>query len=291
LNDLNFILEPAPRGTASVIGLGAIHLRRRDPQAVMACLTADHYIPAKEAFQNLLQGAYEIASQGNLVTLGITPTSADTGYGYIHRGEKVDLLKNQLSYQVQSFKEKPDPTTAQKYLESGEYLWNSGMFIWKVDAILKEIERQLPDLFKCLMSIDESIGSELEKPRTDSLWMDLASITVDYGVMEGAKQVMVLPADNLDWIDIGDWARLFDILPHDEDGNVIVANSAELLDSSGVLVYQDVDRSKRLITGLGLSDVVIIDSGDALFVCSKERAADIKRLIQRLTEIGLDRYL
>lgn len=287
----NFILEPAPRGTASAIGLAAIHMRQRDTDAVMACLTADHYIPAVEAFQDYLHDAYDIAREGQLVTLGITPTNADTGYGYIQLGTRTRYTSAHSSYNVEAFTEKPDSETAQRYLESGKYLWNSGMFIWHVETILKEIERQLPDLYECLVKIERSIGSTDERNVTASLWRELETVTVDYGVMEGAHNVVVLPADDLGWIDVGDWGRLFDILPHDAQGNVIEASQAVMIDSSDILIYQDQESSKRLIAGLGLSDLVIVDIGESIFVCPKSRAAEVKQLIQELKNKGLDRYL
>lgn len=290
LDDSNFILEPGPRGTASVIGLAAIYLRRKDPEAVMACLTADHFIPGVKPFQQLLQAAYEVAKQKHLVTLGISPSSPDTGYGYIRRGVKLDITDLHECYKVEAFTEKPDLETAKRYLQSGEYFWNSGMFIWHVDAILNEIERQLPDLYRALQKIDEVIGTEEEWSITEPLWMELESVTVDYGVMEGAEGVVVLPADDLGWIDVGDWGRLFDILPHDSLENVVLADEAELLDSSGVLIYQDTESSERLIAGIGLTDLVIIDTGDVLFACPRSRAPELKRILAQLKESNLDRY-
>lgn len=291
LHASNFILEPGPRGTASVIGLAAIHLRKRDPAAVMACLTADHFISSTKSFQQLLIAAYEVANQKHLVTLGITPTNPDTGYGYIQRGEEMSLTELSKSFRVKAFTEKPDSIRAEEYLESGEYLWNSGMFIWHVDTILAEIERQLPDLFSCLVEIEASIGSDNERATTETLWSDLESVTVDYGIMEWAEDVIVLPADDLGWIDIGDWGRLFDILPRDALDNVVVAEETVLLDSNGLLVYQDPAAGERLIAGLGIADLVIIDTGDVLLVCPRDRASELKRLIEQLKSGNMGRYL
>ena len=291
LKDHNFILEPGPRGTASVIGLAAIYLRRINPDAVMACLTADHYIPDVAHFQNLLEAGYEVAQQEYLVTLGISPTGPDTGYGYIHRGRSLDLTLLGSTYQVQAFKEKPDLSRAEAYLRSGEYLWNSGMFIWRVDTILREIARQLPELYAGLEQIEKSIGTEAEREVTENVWRGLQSVTVDYGVMEGAERVVVLPADDLGWIDVGDWGRLFDILPHDESGNIVIAENSSLIDSNGALIYQDEISSKRLIVGLGIEDLVIIDTGDVLLVCSRERASELKKVIESLSGSKLERYL
>lgn len=291
LSDDNFILEPGPRGTASVIGLGAIYLRRRDPNAVMTCLTADHYIPEVKNFQTLLKAGSEAAQEGYLVTLGISPTGPDTGYGYIHQGPKIDLTPAGSAYQVQGFKEKPDLSSAQAYIRSGEYLWNSGMFIWRVDMILAEIKRQLPELFAGLEEIDRSIGSDDERDVTQDVWQGLQSVTIDYGVMEGAERVVVLSADNLGWIDVGDWGRLSEILPHDENDSIVIAENSRIIDSKGVLIYQDATSSKRLIASLGIEELVIVDTGDVLLVCPRERASELKKVIEGLSGSDLERYL
>jgi mannose-1-phosphate guanylyltransferase len=287
----NFILEPGPKGTASVIGLAAIYLRRKDPQAVMACLTADHYIPGVASFHKLLKAAYYIAQQGYLVTLGISPTRPDIGYGYIHRGEQLFLTEIYPSYRVDAFTEKPDLKMAEEYLQSGEYLWNSGMFIWHVDQIIEEIRLQLPELFDSLTKIEASIGTADELAVIEHLWVGLDIVTVDYGVMEGAQQVVVLPADDLGWVDVGDWNRLFDILPHDKMDNVIRAEQVSLIDSRGLLIYRDVDQSEKLIAGLGIEDLVILDTGDVLFVCPRSRASELKTLVDRLRGSDLERFL
>ncbi len=164
------------------------------------------------------------------------------------------------------------------------------MFIWHVDAILGEIERQLPELYTCLMKIEASLGTDGEKSVTDELWPALESITVDYGIMEGARQVIMLPADDLGWVDIGDWGRLFDILPHDEMDNVVIADATQLSDSSGVFIYQD-QESHRLIAGLGLTDLVVIDTGDVLLVCPRSRAAALKEVISEIKNSSKERYL
>jgi mannose-1-phosphate guanylyltransferase len=291
LEEENFILEPMPKGTASAIGLAAIYLRRRDPQAVMACLTADHYIPGVASFQKLLKAAYEIAQQEYLVTLGISPTRPDTGYGYIHRGEQLFLTDIHPSYRVMTFTEKPDLQVAEEYFRSGEYFWNSGMFIWHVGQILDEIRIQLPELYETLTKIEASIGTDDEQAVTETLWAGLENVTVDYGVMEGAQRVVVLPADDLDWIDVGDWSRLFDILSHDNMDNVIRAEQVSLIDSKGLLIYQDVERSEKLIAGLGIEDLIIIDTGDILFVCPRSKAPELKKLVDSLRGSDLERYL
>ena len=288
----NFLLEPAPRGTASVIGLAAIVLRRQNPEFVMANLTADHYIANVDKFQELLLAAYEVACQGELVTLGITPRYPDTGYGYIHRGEALGTFCGYQAYRVEAFKEKPDLATAEAYVNSGEYVWNSGMFVWKASRILDEIERQMPDLFSGLMEIEAALGTPEEGRVLEEGWNELESETIDFGVMEGADQVAVIPADDLGWWDVGGWNRLFELMEPDEDGNLLVAPKTFALDVHRTLIYQDPEiEGERLIAALGVDDLIVIDTGDVLLVCRRERAEELRRLVQELTNAGLDHYL
>jgi mannose-1-phosphate guanylyltransferase len=190
----NYLIEPAPRGTASVVALAAAVLRKRDPQAVMAIQTADHHIRNQDLFTYLLRTAFAVAEKEYLVTLGITPTFPSTGYGYIQQGDALDGDYKYPVYAVKHFKEKPDEATAQKLLHSGDHSWNSGMFVWRVDTILNEVTRQMPELYK---AVDE-IASVWDTPQRDEvvakLWYDLKSQTVDYGIMEKAERVAVLPA-------------------------------------------------------------------------------------------------
>ena len=281
----NFIIEPSPRGTASAIGLAAIYLNQRDPGSVMACLTADHYMANESAFRELLLAAYEAALDNHLVTLGITPNAPDPTYGYIHRGDAADKYRGFQTYNVKAFKEKPDSDLARNYQQSGEYSWNSGMFVWRTDRILEEIQRQMPELFSGLQEIEKALDTDRERETIDAVWNELKSITIDYGVMEGADGVVVIPADDLGWIDVGDWNRLYDVLEKDESGNVSDAESALLLDTRGVLILQEGQRdSGRLIATLGIDDLVIIDTEDVLLICRREMADQMKRLVDFMNE-------
>jgi mannose-1-phosphate guanylyltransferase len=201
------------------------------------------------------------------------------------------LTDQHPAYQVRAFTEKPNAETANQYLDSGEYLWNSGMFIWHVDTILAEMERQLPKLHQSLVKISKALGSADEEIVLEKEWGALESITVDYGIMEGAQNVAVLPADNLGWVDIGDWSRLFDILSKDDNGNVIHGQSVTLDESLDTLIYQDPDAQERLIAGIGLEGLVVVDTGDVLFLCPKSRASEVKRLIEQLKAANQERYL
>jgi mannose-1-phosphate guanylyltransferase len=288
----NLIVEPAPRGTASVIGLAAVALRRRDPQATMACLTADHLIENQARFLAVLEAGASVAARGGLVTLGITPTHPSTAYGYIHVGEPEVGAKGFQVRRVLRFVEKPEGSVAEQYVTSGDYFWNSGMFVWTVDAILEQFRRWMPDLYQVLQAIAEDYTTPAGQVTLDRLWGSLASQTIDYGIMEHAPQVSVIGGDDLGWSDVGGWDRLFDLLPVDADGNLIRAENALLVDSVDSLVYQDPPgHDRRLIAGLGLRDLVVVDTPDVLLVCRKDRAEAVRALVKELAASGRGQYL
>lgn len=287
----NFLLEPAPRGTASVIGWAAVVLRRRDSEAIMACLTADHYIRNVEAFRRLLQAAFQVAEEGELVTLGITPTYPATGYGYIQRGEKLTRIGDLDVYRVEAFREKPDRETAEAYLRQGTFSWNSGMFVWRADRILEEIARWMPDLYQGLQEIESALGTPQERQVLERVWQGLRAETIDYGVMEHADRVAVIPADDLGWWDIGGWDRLFEVLEPDAAGNLVLAPDALVLDSADSLLFQEVEGGNRLIALLGVQGLVVVDTGDALLICPRERAEEVRRVVDELARRGRDEYL
>jgi mannose-1-phosphate guanylyltransferase len=287
----NFIVEPSPRGTASAIGLAAIYLNHRDPGSVMACLTADHYMSNEPAFRELLLAAYEAALDNHLVTLGITPDAPDPTYGYIHKGDEAKIYRGFQTFAVQAFKEKPIADLAEEYQKSGEYSWNSGMFVWRTERILEEFQRQMPDLFSGLQEIKKALDTDRERETVGAVWNELKSITIDYGVMEGAEGVVVIPADDLGWIDVGDWNRLYNVLEKDEDGNVCDARTALLLDTRGVILLQDEQgESGRLIAAFGIDDLVIIDTEDVLLICRREKADQVKRLVDLMNAREMGKY-
>jgi mannose-1-phosphate guanylyltransferase len=280
----NYILEPMPRGTASVVGLGAIALQERDPQAVMAVLTADHYIGNEPLFRDLLVTAYEVAQDGHLVTLGIEPTFPATGFGYIQRGNKLGAYRGMDVYCVSQFKEKPDEDQARAMLETADHSWNSGMFVWKTESILSEFERQMPGLADAL----ETIGSAWHSPDKEEVlgkvWPSIQPETIDYGIMEHASSVVVIPAAGLEWSDVGSWDSLFNILDADEDGNIIMGGEHVGLDTRQTLVYMDTER--RLIVTIGVQDLVLVDTGDVLLVCKKDQAQQVRQVVNRLKSEG-----
>jgi mannose-1-phosphate guanylyltransferase len=276
----NFLLEPVGQGTAPAIGLGAVHLRRRDPQAVMVVLTADHFIRDVERFRRVLTAAAQVAEKGHLVTLGITPSFPSTGFGYIQQGEQLYEVDGFAVFRALRFTEKPSPETAFQMVESGLYTWNSGMFIWRVDRIMEEFARQMPDLYDVLMQIDAVLGTPAYEPTLRRLWPELSPQSIDYGVMEGARDVVVIPVD-IGWSDVGNWSSMREILPADADGNVVVGEHVGL-DTRNTIVFG----GHRLIATIGLEDMIIVDTDDALLICPLDREQDVREMVRQLREMG-----
>ncbi len=284
----NYLIEPAPRGTASVVGLAAMVLQKRDPQAAMAILPSDHFIRNRDLFHYLLREAFDVANQGYLVTLGITPVAASAAYGYIQQGEPLSDSFKYPVYRVKRFKEKPDEKTAQEFLRSRDHSWNSGMFIWRADAILAEIERQMPELYSALQKIGTAWGTAEQDEVLPPIWHAVKPETIDYGVMERAKQVVVLPAGGLGWNDVGSWDSLFDVLFPDMDGNVATVPHLAL-ETHNSLVYGK--NEERLIVTIGIDDTVIVDAGDVLLVCKSDQAQKVRDVVEHLKKHRQDKYL
>ncbi len=281
----NFIVEPAARDTAPAVGLGSIHIRRRDPEAVVAVLTADHYIADEEGFRAVLGAACRAAAGGSIVTLGIKPAYPATGFGYIERGDLAETLDGIPAYRLQRFVEKPDLARAEQFARSGRYSWNSGMFIWPVSRLMNEMARYAPDLSARLEQIAAVIGTPQYDPMLAALWQDVEKISVDYALMEHlSKGVRVIPAD-IGWSDIGNFEALYDILSEGGD-HVFVGREPLILDSQGLLVV-----SKRLVAAVGLRDLVIIDTDDVLLVCPRDHAQDVKKLVETLKTKQQSQYL
>ncbi len=280
----NYLLEPQPRGTASVVGLAAVALQHLDPQAIMAVLTSDHYIGNEVGFRHLLLAAYDAAQDGYLVTLGIRPTYPATGYGYIQRGEYLGRYRDLDAYCVLRFKEKPDEKQARQMLGDDNHIWNSGMFVWRVEGVLAEFAAQMPDLYQGLLEISRAWGTPEARQVLERVWSGLRSETIDYGIMEGASNVAVIPADGLQWNDVGSWDSLFDILPSDENGNIVMGGKHLGVDTRQSLVY--VNQEHRLIVTIGVEDLVVVDTGDVLLVCRKDQAQKVRQVVKQLKESG-----
>lgn len=283
---LNYLIEPMPKGTASVVGMAAAYLQKIDPDAVMAVLTADHVIENVPYFQDLLVQAKIASRRGFLVTLGIEPTSPATGYGYIEVGEKIKELDG---YKVRRFKEKPDLNTAKEYINAGSYYWNSGMFIWSVDSILGEFSKQMPELHKKLKQIQARIQDNHQVGEIVDIWETIQPQTIDYGIMEGASDVVVLPVQGLGWKDVGSWDSLFSILEADQNGNIQLARYVVNVDSTDIFI-QSTD-GEKLIAVVGVKDLVVIDHKNTLLICKKGETQKIRQVIKKIKKKGLDNYL
>ena len=282
----NFILEPSARDSAPAAGLAAVRLLKQDPDAVMIILTADHYIVDTAQFRAVLAAAEQVARDGTIVTLGIKPTYPSTGFGYIQLGEAQEIVDGFRVYCSGGFKEKPDLRAAVRFLEEGRYAWNSGMFIWRADRLLAEFHVQLPDVYVALTKIGETLLTPDAAHVLAESWAGIRKTSIDFGIMEHAQRVSVIPVD-IGWSDIGSWGALLDVLPGDEQGNVCVDGAMLALDTHGGYVRSE----GRLVATIGLKDIIIVDTPDVLLVCPRSRAEEVKELVGRLTSEGKTEYL
>lgn len=279
--------EPAPRGTAAAVGLGAILAGRLHPDAIMASVHADHLILKPDRFRAALAAAAEVAERGSLVTLGIQPTYAHTGLGYVEHGETLLSAGGQPAYRVVRFTEKPDLPTAQRFVAGGRHSWNSGLFTWRVDRIMDEFGQHMPDLHAGLAEISRALGTPAAEATLQRIFPTLPHQTIDYGIMEQAADIAVLPVD-IGWTDIGSWGTLLDVLQPDEAGNVVRGpDPVFTLDTGNTLIYT----AGRMVAAIGVHDMIVVDSGDALLICPRERAEGVRQVVDWLKQTGRDQYL
>ena len=271
----NIILEPEGKNTAPCIGLGALAVVQEKPEEVMMVLPSDHLIFEENLFRNVLLFGCELGKKNYLVTIGITPTEAHTGYGYIHYGDEEFWNKNLKACRVLEFTEKPDLERAQHYLTSNVHLWNSGMFIWKAQTILDEIALHLHDLYQGLCSIQKSWGTPDQEMVKSQVFQNLSPISIDYGVMEKSDKVLVIPSD-LNWNDIGSWSALEAIFPEDSSHNISFKPHFSL-QSQNNLIY-----SKKPVVTFGVEGLIIVETDSTILVMPKDHDQKIKDLIQAL---------
>lgn len=283
LPEENILCEPVGRNTAPCIGLGAVHISRKYDDAVMIVLPSDHQIKMPDVFRETLQSASKVAEAGNnLVTIGITPNYPETGYGYI---KYIPDEKLGASNRVDRFVEKPDLETAKKYLSSGEYLWNAGQFIWKVSTILNELQKYLPDTYARLMKIRDAIGTESYEKVLNSEFTEMESVSVDYGILEKAESIYVLPG-NFGWDDVGSWLAVERLQQSNEDNNVISGDVVTVNTHNCIIQGEN-----KLIAAVGLDNIVVVDTPDAILIAEKGHAGEIKTVMARLEEAGRDELL
>lgn len=282
----NILCEPIGRNTAPCIGLAAVHIRKKIEDAVMIVLPSDHLIKNNIMFLDVLRDAADVAFENtNLVTIGITPSYPETGYGYIQFDSQNTTECKTRAYKVLKFKEKPDLNTAKEYISSGEYLWNSGMFVWKVSSILSNIKEFMPETYQGLLNIESNIGSDCESEVLEYEFEKFKSESIDYGIMENAKDIYILPGTFV-WDDVGSWLALERINPTNDVGNIVMGNVISIDTKNSIIVG-----NKKLISTIGLKDIVIVDTDDAILICDKDSTNDIKKVIENIKICNRTEYI
>ena len=282
LKEDHILSEPSARNTSACIGYAAMEIVKKYGDGIMCISPADHFIKNQTEFTRVLKEAVEVAEkEDKLITVGIQPTYPATGYGYI----KFDKEEATVAKKVIEFKEKPDLETAKEYLASGAYAWNSGMFIWKASTILKKFEELLPDVYACIEKIGAAMGTPEEAEVIQSVYPTIPSISVDYGIMEKSSDVLVISGD-FGWNDVGSWENMDVIYDEDENGNILVGNQVNI-DTKNTISYS----KKRLITTVGVENLIIVETEDAILVCDKSRAQDVKLIVDQLKAEGKKEYL
>jgi mannose-1-phosphate guanylyltransferase/mannose-6-phosphate isomerase len=279
LKDVQYILEPAARNTAPAVALAAWRIVKEDPQAVLGVFPSDHYILTPEPLLEAIRQAYAVARQGYLVTFGLQPERPETGYGYIEQGK---VLQDGLgAYQAARFIEKPDRDTAEQLVASGRYLWNSGMFVFQAATLLEEFRNYLPEVIPVLESLD-SFSEDEHRRFARETFCRLPSISLDHGIMEKSSKVAVIPL-SIEWKDVGSLPALDEFFEKDQHGNIAEGNIV-LEDCRNTTFYSD----SRLVAGIGLEDLMVIDTRDATLVCPKKRAQDVSKVVARLKQAGAE---
>lgn len=282
LGDEQLIIEPAARNTAPCIGLAAQYLQERFPNETMVVLPADHVIQDREAFHSVLKAAALMAADGWLVTFGMEPDFPATGYGYLEKGEPLGSFGPQKGFRVARFTEKPDLETARRFLRDQRYLWNSGMFVWRSDAILEEIRLHMPTLSAGLAEI----ATANDDMRALEVFSGLDKISIDFGIMERTEKAAMIPC-SIGWDDVGSWGALKRIRTPNPEGNW-VEGLVETVDSKNSVVF---GAGSKLVALVGVDDLVIVDTDDVLMVCSGKATEDVKSLVDRLKQKKLSRFL
>lgn len=282
----NIISEPFGKNTAAAIGYGAVKMLLKDPEAVMVVLPADHFIKNVNLFCDIINSAVEYCKKDPeaLITIGIEPTHPETGYGYIQIGSEV----KKGVFEVKSFAEKPNFDTAVRFIESGEFYWNSGMFIWKAETIMKNIQKYLPDLYENLMDLKKALINNDSDSVIERIYSEMRSISIDYGVMESAENVKVL-LGNFGWSDVGSWYEIYRLKEKDAKSNVVDCDKFIAIDTESCLISSD--NQEKLITCIGLRDLAVIDTKDSLLITPLSRSQDVKELVDKIKANKLNNVL
>ncbi|MFQ5650961.1 MAG: mannose-1-phosphate guanylyltransferase [bacterium] len=283
--DANIITEPKRKNTAPCIGLAALFMERLDPEAVMVVCPADHLISNYEVFNETLRVGEKVASETNgLVLIGIEPHYPATGYGYIQFRQNLQHIGDISLLKVKAFAEKPNRETAERFLRSGDFLWNSGIFIWKIQTILREIEEHVPQLYDGLMEIRAAIGTPRQEETINRVYCQIRSISIDYGVMEKAKEVMVLKG-NFGWNDLGSWDEVYKLREKDKNENALIGEHI-IKDSTGCYI----DAPEKCIAVIGMENLVVVDTRDALLICPRDRVQEVKDIVEIAKRKKMERF-
>ncbi|TSC54414.1 MAG: nucleotidyltransferase [Microgenomates group bacterium LiPW_31] len=287
----NIIAEPQAKNTALAMGIGALYIHKIDPLAVITNFASDHHVENLRKFERAVKTAAVTANLGDfLVTIGIKPTFPHTGMGYIKSSHLFKKVNNEEIFKVEKFIEKPNVTTAEKFLSEGGYFWNSNLYTWRADSILRAIDKYLPKLSAGLGKIRESLGTKKEEGVIKMVYEEAEDISIDYGISEKANNILLVPAD-FPWSDIGDWKVAYDVSKKDKDGNVVIFEKGKGefvgIETKNCLVHF----SDELIATIGVEDLIIVDTKDALLVCRKDKAQGVKKLVNLLKEKGKLEYL
>lgn len=276
----NIVGEPVAKNTAPCVALAAALLHRQDPEATMVVLPADHQITQPERFRSIIQTAAAKAEQQEaLVTIGIEPTRPETGYGYIEYDQKSgETLKENEVKKVKQFREKPDEDTARSFINSGNFLWNSGMFIWQASTILRQFEQHQPKIFEQVETFESLLSNGSQKQAVDTFYHGCPSISIDYGIMEHAHTVFVVPGA-FGWSDVGSWRAVYDLREKDNRGNVIRANHSVLEASGNNLIHSE---SGKVVALVGVDNLAVVETADAILVCNLNEAQGVKQIVESL---------
>ena len=278
LPDKNFIVEPEGRDTAPCIGYSALSALERDKESVMVVLPADQYIPDVDNFVKTISRAVGCAKTGDyLIAIGIKPVRPETGYGYINAYEAFNVIGGDVCYRVSRYVEKPDRETAIKYIDEGNYYWNGGIFIWQAKAVMAGIKRHMPELYSGLMNLKNTMTSK-DSEKIAGIYRSLQRKSIDYGLMEKADNVLMLPAQFI-WDDVGTWSSLLRVLELDENGDYVKGNVIRVDTKDCVIFSEDLP-----VGTIGVSDLVIVVSKKGILVCNADRAQEVREIVKQLSE-------
>lgn len=283
----NLIYEPVGKNTLPAIGLAALFIAEKDPDGILIVSPSDHLIQNDELFRQCIDSAALIADQKEgIVTIGITPKHPATGYGYVQTAEEIQIGQPIKSFSVSRFVEKPNVEVATGYLKQGGFFWNSGIFVFKVSVFLNAVQQYAPELFTDLMRIKEHIGKDSYETALDRIYREVNSISIDYGILEKASNVFLVQGDFV-WNDLGSWEEVYKYDRNKDENQNATVGEVVLIDTQNSYVYAP----NSLVAVVGMDDVIVVQEGDTILVCKRDRAEDIKSVVGEITKRKLDQYL